>query len=311
MQHETELNLVFTFFLYRSYIMATDILCRFDPAQQTPVVFLRDSINGNKIQVWKGTGKPEYMPLDYYKMTSPLSADDERVLMERFKQATGKQDQVIRITHRMPRTSRPLPNMLAPQSAPSSVVSEDKQPLATQRKSTAKPIDAQNAPNVPTGDLPKEGEVPAPMPAATAPAPVSVEPNEPPSAAMFRRIKELNARMAELSATIQNATTDYEAAKQACKELTAEFEQQIERESQEELRKRKEMLAQVTGLSDPLATAAQALHDSATKPAEQPADPALAEPPKDEPKADAPAASKPRATGQARRAPAPAGKAKK
>jgi dGTP triphosphohydrolase len=128
---------------------------------------------------------------------------------------------------------------------------------------------------------------------------------------MFRRIKELNARMAELSATIQNATTDYEAAKQACKELTAEFEQQIERESQEELRKRKEMLAQVTGLSDPLATAAQALHDSATKPAEQPADPALAEPPKDEPKADAPAASKPRATGQARRAPAPAGKAKK
>jgi hypothetical protein len=289
--------------------MATDILCRFDPAQQTPVVFLRDSINGNKVQVWKGTGKPEYVPLDYYKMTSPLSADDERVLMERFKQATGKQDQVIRITHRMPRTSRPLPNMLAAASAPASVVNEEK-PQATQRKTNAKPIDAQNAPSGPTGDLPQAGEVPAALPATTAPTAPVIDPNEPPSAAMFRRIKELNARMAQLTETIQNATTDYDATKQACKELTAEFEQQIERESQEELRKRKEMLAQVTGLSDPLATAAQALHDSATKPAEQLAAPA--EPPKDEPKADAPAAPKARHIGgRVQRSPAPAGKAKK
>jgi len=289
--------------------MATDILCRFDPAQQAPVVFLRDSINGNKIQVWKGTGKPEFMPLDYYKMTSPLSADDERVLMERFKQATGKQDQVIRITHRMPRTSRPLPNMLAA-NAPDSAVNEDKQPPATQRKSAAKPIDAQDAPSGPTGDLPKAGEVPAALPASTAPTAPVTDPNEPPSATMFRRIKELNARMAELTATIQNATTDYEATKQACKELTAEFEQQIERESQEELRKRKEMLAQLSGLSDPLATAAQALHDAGTKPAEQ----VPAEPLRDEPKAETPATAAPKARhtgGRVQRSPAPAGKARK
>jgi hypothetical protein len=280
--------------------MATDILCRYDAAQQAPVVFLRDSINGNKIQVWKGTGKPEFMPLDYYKMTSPLSADDERVLMERFKQATGKQDQVVRITHRMPRTSRPLPNVLAAATAPASVVNEDKQPPATQRKSTAKPIDAQNAPSGPTGDLPQAGEVPAALPASTAPTPAPVGPNEPPSAAMFRRIKELNAHMAQLTATIQNATTDYEATKQACKELTAEFEQQIERESQEELRKRKEMLAQVTGFSDPLAQAAQALHDTETKPAAQ----APAEQPKVDP---APTAAKTRgAGGKFQRSPAPA-----
>jgi len=284
--------------------MPTDILCRFDPAQEAAVVFLRDTINGNKIQVWKGTGKPEFMPLDYYKMTMPLSADDERVLMERFKQATGKQDQVVRITHRMPRTSRPLPNMLAGAAAPASVVNEDKQQApATQRKSSAKPIDAQNAPSGPTGDLPKAGEVPAALPASNASTAPAIDPNEPPSAVMFRRIKELNARMAQLTATIQNATTDYDATKQACKELTAEFEQQIERESQEELRRRKEMLAQVTGLSDPLATAAQALHDEATKTA--------AQAPAEQPKADpAPAQTKTTrgAGGKFQRSPAPAKK---
>jgi hypothetical protein len=282
--------------------MATDILCRFDPAQQAPVVFLRDTINGNKIQVWKGTGKPEFMPLDYYKMTSPLSADDERVLMERFKQATGKQGQVIRITHRMPRTSRPLPNVLSGEAAPANVVSEDTQQApATQRKTNAKPIDAQNAPIGPTGDLPKAGEVPAPLSAANASTALVIDPNEPPSAAMFRRIKELNARMAQLTETIQNATTDYEATKQACKELTAEFEQQIERESQEELRKRKEMLAQVTGFSDPLALAAQALHDEATKPA--------AQGPAEQPKADLVTTKTTRgAGGKFQRSPAPAKK---
>lgn len=282
--------------------MATDILCRFDPAQQAPVVFLRDSINGNKIQVWKGAGKPEYMPLDYYKMTSPLSADDERVLMERFKQATGKQDQVVRITHRMPRTSRPLPNMLATSANPGIVAEQPvntQQVPATQRKTNAKPIDAQNVPSGPTGDLPQEGEVPAAMPATTAPV---ADPNEPPSASMFRRIKELNARMASLSATIQSATVDYETAKAACRELTAEFEQQIEREAEAELRKRKEMLAQLSGLSDPLANAAQALHDAETK---QEAAPEQA--PAEAPKEEAPKAqqAKPRgAGGKFQRAPA-------
>ena len=279
--------------------MATDILCRFDPAQATPVVFLRDTIQNDKIQVWNGAGNPKYMPLDYYKMTSPLSADDERVLMERFKTATGKQDQVIRITHRLPRTSRPLPNMLT-----SSVQETPSAPVP--RKSNAKSIDAQSAPNGPTGDLPQAGEVPAPMPVTTTPKPLPVDPNEPPSAGMFRRLQELNLRMAELAQRIasldmerQNATTDYDTAKEACKELTIEYGKAIEQEAADELRKRKEALANLTANTNPLAVAAQALHDTET--AQAPVEPPKADP--------APATSKARGTGgRFKKAPAPAGK---
>lgn len=92
-----------------------EILCRVDASTvpPTPVVFLRDTINKNQIQVWKGEGNPVYVPLDYYKMTGPLSAQDEKALMERYKLATGKQDQIIKINHRLPRNERPLPNLLA------------------------------------------------------------------------------------------------------------------------------------------------------------------------------------------------------
>lgn len=89
-----------------------EILCRIDPATTKPVVFVTDSIHNGKIQAWNGEGKAEYVPLDFYHMTGPLSAADERILCERFvKQAnvTG----VVKIRHRLPRTSRPLPNLLS------------------------------------------------------------------------------------------------------------------------------------------------------------------------------------------------------
>jgi len=94
--------------------MTTDILCRFDAAKREGVVFLADTMQGNQIQAWNGTGNPQWYPLDYYHMTGPLSAADEKVLMERFKQATNRQDQVVKLRQRLPRTPRPLPNMLSP-----------------------------------------------------------------------------------------------------------------------------------------------------------------------------------------------------
>lgn len=92
---------------------ATEILCRFDPASQTPVVFVADTMENDQIQAWKGTGPIEYVPLAYYHITRALSAEDERVLTERFKSSTGKQNQIVKVRHRLPRTSRPIPNLLA------------------------------------------------------------------------------------------------------------------------------------------------------------------------------------------------------
>lgn len=246
-----------------------DILCRFDARDQQPVVFLRDTIQGDKIQVWNGKGNPQVMPLDYYKMTSPLSAEDERVLMERYKQATGKQDQQVRITHRMPRNSRPLPNMLAASNSASAQIKDINPPPAASRKTSAKPLDAQPLPQGPSGDLPQPGETPAALPAAIV-HPVA---NETASASLFRRIQELNQRsidlnqkIVDMNAEAQKTTTDFEATKAAIKELTVEFEKALDAEAAEELRKRKEMLAALTAVTaDPLQQAAQALHDTATK----------------------------------------------
>lgn len=265
--------------------MATvEILCRFDAGKQAPVVFLRDTIQGDKIQVWDREGQ-RTMPLDYYRMTAPLSADDERVLMEQFKKATNRQDQMVHINHRMPRTSRPMPNLLAPTAKQGNAGMKDINPppapakAATQSKTQAKPIDAQPAPSGPSGDLPQAGETLAPAQpsaAATATVPVTqvapANPNEPPSAGMFRRIQELNQHSVELNQKIaglnnelQNANTDLNTTKAAIKELMAEFEAALEAEAAEETRKRKEMLAQLAASVDPMAAAAQALHDSATQ----------------------------------------------
>lgn len=273
--------------------MTTEILCRFDPRDQAPVVFLRDSINKDQIQVWNGSGNPKYMPLDYYRMTNPLSAADERVLMERFKAATGKQDQVVHISHRLPRTPRPLPNML-------STPSKQEEPRQSRR---GKPIEAQNAPEAPQGDLPQGGEQPAPMPQTQPVAAPTAPVIESASASLFRRIQELNQRSADLNQKItslntevQNTTTDLDATKVAIKELMTEFEAALEAEAVEELRKRKEMLAALAAnlapaVPETLAEAAQALHDNDTKPAEE---------------TTTKEAKQPRAGGRFTKAPAPA-----
>lgn len=258
--------------------MATvEILCRYDAAKQAPVVFLRDTIQGDKIQVWDGE-RQSLMPMDYYSVTRPLSAEDERVLAERFKKATNRQDQVVHINHRMPRVSKALPNLLA-SSAPAQNIKDINPPPAARQDAKAagrgKPIEQQPAPSAPVGDLPQANETPAPLPKAQDAAPVAqvaTAPtgNEPASVALFNKIKELNARMSELAQKITglntelaNATTDYDTAKQAVEELKPELMKAIEAEAAEELNRRKQMLAALT--DDPaLATAAQALHDAGT-----------------------------------------------
>lgn len=278
----------------------TDILCRFDVRDQNPVVFLRDTIQGDRIQVWTGKGNPVWMPLDYYRSTNPLNAGDEKVLADRYKAATGKQDQIIRITHRLPRSNKPLPSVL---SHDSTLTTGDKGGATNKAASgNAKPIESQPAPQGPTGDLPKPGETLAassstanalsdnPNVSLQPNAGAAANPNEPPSAAMFRKIQELQARMSELVTTIstlnaqvRDATTDYETCKQACADLTKEFEAAIEAEAAEELRKRKEMLASVMGAqADPVAQFAAELAVAGASPVTT--NPAPAAPPKAEDK---------------------------
>lgn len=269
--------------------MTVEILCRYDAAQQKPVVFLRDTIQGDKIQVWSEGSKATLMPLDYYGMTRHLSAEDERVLMERFKVATNRQDQIVHINHRMPRQARPTPNLIANTSAPAPMKDINPAPTASQRKASgnAKPLDQQPAPQGPTGDLPMPGETPAALPAADkATAPVQQDrrqpdPNEPKSATIFRNIEELNIRLQQLQQVaadaakqLQDATTDLEATKEACKQLITDYNDALDAEKEEEMRKRNEMLAALTAtvsaaVPDPLAAAVQALHDAGTAPVQE------------------------------------------
>lgn len=88
-----------------------EILCRRDPSNNALVVFVTDTIHHNKIKAWKNDGTYEYVPLEYYHVTAPLSASDERILCERFVAATNAAG-IVKIRQRLPRTNRPLPNLL-------------------------------------------------------------------------------------------------------------------------------------------------------------------------------------------------------
>jgi hypothetical protein len=282
--------------------MATDILCRFDRAKNAAVVFLSDTINGNQIQAWDGHGNPKYVPLDYYHMTAPLSAADEKVLMERFKQATNRNDQVLRIRQRLPRTPRHLPNILA-SSAPGALVSAPAP--ATPRKSAAKAIEHQPAPPAAQGNLPQPGETLAPIPQAPVkpelPADVA---GELPSVGLFRRIETLNKfimaqqqHIALLDAEVQKATTDRDAAQKAIAELTVEFEKAIKQEAADAVAKSKAMLQAVKASADPVAQFAQHLEQAGAQPIA---------PAQQQPAAKAPTGGKQRGTGgRFQKAPAP------
>lgn len=210
--------------------MATDILCRFDAAKREGVVFLADTMKGNKIQAWNGTGNPVWVPLDYYHMTGPLSASDEKVLMERFKQATNRADQIVRLRQRLPRVARPLPNMLSTANAAAE-----------------------------TSVLPPMASVataPAAMPQAAPVVPVAGELR---SALLYRQIVadndrlvqmqavigNLNQQVADITAQINQFAAEFEAAKASYNKLTVEYSQAIEEEAKAILEQRKAELAAV------------------------------------------------------------------
>jgi hypothetical protein len=209
----------------RRTTMTTDILCRFDAAKQEGVVFLADTMKGNKIQAWNGTGNPVWVPLDYYHQTGPLSAADERVLMERFKQSTNRGDTVVRLRQRLPRVSRPLPNLLSG-AATESVLPSVLQPASA----------------LPSIDTP----------------PVAVA-GELPSAALWRQAVADNDRLQQMQAAIgsveeqivslntqlQSFKTDYENAKVAYADLTVKYNAAIEQEAQALIKERQAALAAV------------------------------------------------------------------
>lgn len=282
-----------------------EILCRFDALKQAPVVFLSDTINGKQVQAWTEGGKPEYVPLDYYHMTSPLSAADEKVLMERFKSATNRQDQVVNIRHRLPRNMRPLPNLLANGGNGSKLKDVNPPPASAkspQRKPGAMRIEDQALPEAPQGaPTPEEGLTPAVPIQAIVAAPVAPAADGLQSTAIWNKIVELNARLQnlttardELEAQLAAASTDLDVVKQATEQLIAEYNAAIEAEAAESLRKRQEMLAQLT---------AQVTSAPAPAPvAEAPADPAPV--PAEPPAAQAPAAPKPNGNKAATKPPA-------
>uniref|UniRef100_A0A183CQI1 Adhesin n=1 Tax=Globodera pallida TaxID=36090 RepID=A0A183CQI1_GLOPA len=190
--------------------MATDILCRFDAAKREGVVFLADTM-----KVW--------VPLDYYHMTGPLSASDEKVLMERFKQATNRADQIVRLRQRLPRVSRPLPNMLAGGPATESVL---------------------------------PAVAPTALPQVATVVPVAGEMR---SALLYRQILadnerlvqmqtvigNLNQQIADITAQVGQFATEFEAAKASYHKLTVNYEQAIEEEAKALLEQRKAELAAV------------------------------------------------------------------
>ncbi len=103
-----------------SIMPTTEILCRFDPEKKKPVVFITSrNFEGGMIESWITGNATEMTPLSYYYTTLPLSAADEVLLRNRFAKAVN--DNNVQIRHRLPRTTREVPNRLARSVAASPV----------------------------------------------------------------------------------------------------------------------------------------------------------------------------------------------
>ncbi len=91
--------------------MTTEILCRFDTSKNKPVVFVPSMMEKDKGTILSWTsGDPDLVPVSYYHTTQPLSAADEEILRNRYMRHFKDTDVVIR--HRLPRTTKVLPNLL-------------------------------------------------------------------------------------------------------------------------------------------------------------------------------------------------------
>jgi hypothetical protein len=95
----------------------TEILCRVDRSNSSPVVFIADTVDYDKhtVQAWT-KGDAQTVSLNYYHQTGPLSSSDEEILRQRYARAFNNPDVVVR--HRLPRTVKVLENILAKPGRP-------------------------------------------------------------------------------------------------------------------------------------------------------------------------------------------------
>lgn len=90
------------------------ILCRLDPNQNAPIVFVCDnwSKDDTTIPAWvNGETQLKHVPMTYYHGTRALSAADERTVAERY--ALAMNDSQVQIRHRLPRTEKKLPTLFS------------------------------------------------------------------------------------------------------------------------------------------------------------------------------------------------------
>lgn len=96
----------------------SQILCRLDSNANAAVVFNVDNWNkdDSTILVWtNGATELKPVPMTYYYGTSALSANDERIMAERY--AAAMNDANVQIRHRLPRTEKQRPDLLKRASA--------------------------------------------------------------------------------------------------------------------------------------------------------------------------------------------------
>ena len=95
--------------------MSANIICRIDPTNNKPVVFVTDQMDYEKGIILSWNAEPgadaEIKPLTYYQITNPVSEADEKVLVERYMERFGEKEVLVR--HKLPRRQKPTQSFLS------------------------------------------------------------------------------------------------------------------------------------------------------------------------------------------------------
>jgi hypothetical protein len=95
--------------------MSANIICRIDPTNNKPVVFVTDQMDYDKGEILSWIAEPgqdaEIKPLTYYQITNPVSEADEKVLVERYMEKFGEKE--ITVRHKLPRRAKPTQSFLS------------------------------------------------------------------------------------------------------------------------------------------------------------------------------------------------------
>ena len=139
-------------------------------ADNSPVVFIADSLKDGQIKAWTGGANLRTVGVDYYQKTQPLSEADSEHLRKRYAKATGQELENVFVRQRLPRVYKTRPDILT--NGKPDTDAENKRSAAAKLQ-VEKDIAAANA---------ASGMPPAPAPAqepAQAPA-APVPPTVPP-----------------------------------------------------------------------------------------------------------------------------------